>query len=70
MPVKRPTLTQLDDVAQSLGIDLSPEELKTYNTLLQGNFDAYDVIDAAADYLPAVKYPRKPGYRPEGEENK
>ncbi len=45
MAVKRPTLTQLDDVAQSLGIDLSPEELKTYNALLQGNFDAYDVID-------------------------
>ena len=70
MAVKRPTLTQLDDVAQSLGIDLSPEELKTYNTLMQGNFDAYDVIDAAADYLPQVKYPRTSGYRPEGDENK
>ena len=70
MAVKRPTLSQLDDVAQSLGIDLSPEELKTYNTLLQGNFDAYDVVDAAADYLPPVKYPRTPGYRPEGAENK
>ena len=70
MAVKRPTLTQLDDVAQSLGIDLSPEELKTYNTLLQGNFDAYDVIDEAADYLPQVKYPRTSGYRPEGNENK
>ena len=70
MAVKRPTLTQLDDVAQSLGIDLSPEELKTYNTLLQGNFDAYDVIDEAADYLPQVKYPRTSGYRPEGDENK
>ena len=22
------------------------------------------------DYVPAVKYPRTPGYRPEGEENK
>jgi amidase len=70
MAVKRPTLTQLDDVAQSLGIDLSPEELKTYHTLLQANFDGYDIVDEMPDYLPQVKYPRTPGYRPEGSENK
>ena len=31
---------------------------------------AYDAVDAMPDYVPAVKYPRTPGYRPEGEENK
>ena len=31
---------------------------------------AYDVVDRMPDYLPEVKYPRTPGYRPEGEENK
>src|SRR5262245_35507231 len=70
MSVKRPTLSQLDDVACSLGIKLAPDELEVYQTLLQVNFDAYDAIDAMADYLPAVKYPRTPGYRPEGEENR
>ena len=70
MAVKRPTLEQLQDVALSLGIHLSPEQVNTYNTLLQGNFDAYDVVDAMPDYLPTVSYPRTPGYRPVGEENK
>jgi amidase len=70
MTVKRPTLGQLNDVALSLGIHLSDDQLKTYNTLLQGNFDAYDVIDAMPDYVPLVNYARTPGYRPAGDENK
>jgi amidase len=63
-------MNQLYEVAQSLGFELSRDELETFNTLLQPNFDAYDVVDGAADFLPEVKYPRTPGYRPEGEENK
>src|SRR5438045_4818067 len=45
-------------------------ELKSYDALLQANYAAYDAVDAMPDYVPAVKYPRTPGYRPEGEENK
>src|SRR5499427_3820069 len=37
---------------------------------MQANYAAYDAVDAMPDYVPAVKYPRTPGYRPEGEENK
>lgn len=70
MAIKRPTLDQLQDVALSLGIHLSPEQTVSYNALLQGNFDAYDAIDALPDYLPTVTYARTPGYRPSGEENK
>ena len=70
MAVKRPTLSQLQDVAQSLGIHLSEAQASVYNTLLQGNFDAYDVVDAMPDFQPRVSYPRTPGYRPAGEENK
>jgi amidase len=70
MSVRRPNLEQLRSVAEDLGMHMGDEELKSYNALLQGNFAAYDVVDAMADYLPAVKYPRTPGYRPEGEENK
>src|SRR4029079_14231193 len=36
----------------------------------QGNYAAYEAVDAMPDYVPAGKYPRTPGYRPEGEENK
>lgn len=70
MSVRRPTMNQLYEVAQSLGFELSRDELETFNTLLQPNFDAYDVVAGAPDFLPEVKYPRTPGYRPEGEENK
>ena len=31
---------------------------------------AYNVVDAMPDNLPRVQYPRTPGYRPAGEENK
>ena len=42
MAVKRPTLDQLQDVADSLGMHLSDEQASTYLQLLQPNFDAYD----------------------------
>jgi hypothetical protein len=38
--------------------------------LLQGNFDAYDIVDAMPDYVPEVKYPRTPGTFPAPEDNK
>src|SRR5258708_19500636 len=37
---------------------------------MQGNYSAYEAVDAMPDYIPEVKYPRTPGYHPEGEENK
>ena len=70
MPIRRPTAEQIQDVALSLGIRLTSEEAITYNELLQGNFDAYDAVDAMPDNLPHVRYPRLPGYRPFGDENK
>ena len=69
MAIKRPTHDQLRQVALDLGIHLSDAEVATYNQLLQPNFDAYDLVDSLPDYVPAVKYPRTPGYRPGPEEN-
>src|ERR1700719_4230014 len=70
MAVRRPTLDQLRSVAEDLGMHMGDEELKSYDTLMQANYAAYDVVDAMPDYGPAVTYPRTPGYRPESEENK
>src|SRR3954463_297636 len=70
MAVRRPTLEQLRSVAEDLGMHMGEAELESYSALLQGNYAAYDAVDAMPDYVPAVKYPRTPGYRPEGEENK
>jgi amidase len=70
MTVKRPNLSQLRAVAEDLGMNMSQADLESYSELLEPNFAAYDVIESLPDYLPQVKYPRAPGYRPEGEENK
>ena len=70
MAVKRPSVAQLQEVARSLGIHLTDEHAATYNTLLQPSFDAYDLIHSLPDFVPKVTYPRTPGYRPGGEENK
>src|SRR5579863_7923084 len=70
MTVKRPNLEQLRAVAEDLGMNMSQEDLESYSALMQPNFAAYDVVEAMPDYLPEVKYPRTPGYQPEGEENK
>src|SRR5882672_4349061 len=70
MAVRRPTLDQLRSVAEDLGMHMGEQELKSYDALMQANYAAYDAVDAMPDYVPAVTYPRTPGYRPEGEENK
>ncbi|RDJ99703.1 amidase [Paraburkholderia lacunae] len=70
MAIKRPTLAQISEIAAGFGFHLDEQELANYGEALQGNFDAYDAIDALPDHLPAVQYPRTPGYRPEGDENR
>jgi amidase len=70
MTVKRPTPTQLHAVAHDLGMTLSDEDVASFLALMQGSFGAYDAVDAMPDYVPAVRYARTPGYRPEGEENR
>jgi amidase len=70
MAVKRPTPSQLRDVAADLGITLTDADLESFLGLMAGSFAAYDAVDALPDYLPRVTYPRTPGYRPEGAENR
>ena len=69
MSVRRPTLDQMRDVVQGLGMSMGEREMLDYMTLMEANFQAYDVIDAMPDNLPKVKYPRTPGYRPSAAEN-
>jgi amidase len=70
MTVKRPTSAEVQSIALSLGIHLDSAKAESYRQLLQPNFDAYDVVDAMPDYLPAVKYPRGSSHRPSGAENR
>src|SRR5258707_13757222 len=70
MAVRRPTLDQLRSVAEDLGMQMGDEGFKSYDTLMQANYAAYDIADAMRDYVPAGKDPRTPGTRPEGQETR
>jgi amidase len=67
--VRRPTLEQMHDIVDSLHLSMSPGEVAEYLDVLEGTFQAYDRVNQLPDYLPAVRYPRTPGYRPGANEN-
>ena len=69
MAILRPHLDQLRGVAERLHLSLADRDLASFGELLEGTWQNYDHLDALPDELPAVRYPRTPGYRPEGEEN-
>ena len=70
MAVRRPTLEQMRGVVEDLGMTMGERSVESYDALMEANYLAYDIVDAMPDDVPVVKYPRTPGYRPEGEENK
>jgi amidase len=67
--VKRPTLEQMKDIVGSLHMSMSDAEVSEYLDALEGTFLAYDRVNQLPDYLPPVRYPRTPGYRPGASEN-
>jgi amidase len=67
--VKRPTLEQMKDIVGSLHMSMSDAEVSEYLDALEGTFLAYDRVNQLPDYLPSVRYPRTPGYRPGASEN-
>ncbi len=71
MPVRGPTHEQLEDIADDLYMTMSGEEIEFFRGFIDGLIGgAYDTIEQMPDYIPEVKYPRTPGYKPSGEENK
>lgn len=67
--VKRPTLNQMKDIVESLHMHMSDAEVGDYLDVLEGTFKSYDRIAQLPDYIPEVRYPRTPGYRPGADEN-
>ncbi|GGF94253.1 amidase [Paenibacillus abyssi] len=70
MAIQRPTQQQLANIAEHYKLDLSEGDLKTFHTLISGTVSSYERILQIVEPALPVKYPRTPGYRPEGEENK
>jgi amidase len=68
--VKLPTPDELRAVGRQLGMSLSDADVAFFLETMGGTVAAYHAIEAMADPMPRVKYPRTPGHRPEGAENK
>ena len=67
---KLPTPDELKAVGRQMGMSLSDADVAFFLETMGGTVAAYHAIEAMADPMPPVKYPRTPGYRPEGPENK
>src|SRR5712664_2715859 len=67
---KLPTPDELKAVGRQLGMNLSDGDVGFFLETMGGSVAAYHAIEAMADPMPPVKYPRTPGFRPEGAENK
>jgi amidase len=57
------------DIVEAMGMNMTPERVAEFLSLMEGNFAAYDLVDRMPDEIPVVKYPRTPGYRPSASEN-
>jgi Amidase len=65
-----PTTEELKETAVRLGLHIADGDLEFYRSSIDSTVSAYNAIAAVDEALPAVKYPRTPGYQPAGEENK
>lgn len=69
MAVYRPNVTEVQQAASELGLNLSREDAASFHALMQGQLDAYDLVDSMVAPLPEVVYPRTPGARPDADDN-
>jgi amidase len=60
---------ELQQAARELGLNLSDADAVSFHGLMQGQLDAYDVVEDMVAPLLEVKYPRTPGIRPQPEDN-
>ncbi|MEQ8662625.1 MAG: amidase family protein, partial [Gammaproteobacteria bacterium] len=69
MAIARPGPRQIQQIGESVFIDISDAEATTFANLMHDNLEIYDVLDTLPDDLPPVRYPRTPGQRPAPADN-
>ena len=69
MPIKRPTLEEIADLADENGFNLTTEDLESFQGLMEPRLATYERLDTLAEPTLPVKYPRVPGYRPDPADN-
>jgi hypothetical protein len=58
MPVRTPSLEQLSEIALEYGLDLSEDDLASFQGLVAGVLASYGRLDELPEPLPPVRYPR------------
>ena len=69
MAVKHPTIDDLADIAAGYGLELTDEDLESFQGLMGGVLESYARLDELTEPSLLVSYPRTPGYRPQPEDN-
>ena len=69
MAVTRPGARQVQELGESVFIDISDSEAVEFAALMNGNLEIYETLDGLPDDLPPVRYPRTPGQRPAPADN-
>ncbi|MFQ5875514.1 MAG: amidase family protein, partial [Dehalococcoidia bacterium] len=69
MPVRRPSVEDLKEIARHYRMDLTDEEATVFSQLIDGAFRSLDRVDQMIEPKLPVRYPRTGGRRPEPEEN-
>ncbi len=68
MPFSTPTTDQLSEIAKDLGMNLTEADLTSFQGLMAGYVDAYNMVEKAPDVVPEVTYPRTIAPGPGGRE--
>ncbi|MBJ9976597.1 amidase [Pseudomonas sp. S75] len=69
MAIDRPTPSELQALGERLHMRLSPEQASEYLALMQGSFEAYDLIDELPDNTPVPPAGPRPSHRPQAADN-
>ena len=69
MPVRLPTLEQIDNLGSDFGLVLTAEEVAAFQQAFKGPLASYGRLDELVPPALAPVAPRSPGYRPSAPEN-
>lgn len=71
MPIgpEMPTIARLEDIAADCGLDIGPEDLVSYRSLMAGMVNACRRLERLPEQKLPVNYPRDAGWRPAPEDN-
>jgi amidase len=69
MRIKRPTIDEIDEIADGFGLNMEFEDIESFKNLMEGPMASYERIDDLVEPCPEVKYPRGKSFRPEQKDN-